>query len=99
MERNGNTQYESFNDYPWLDYKKHQDTWLLVMGAGSNAKNQHCILTHIDNAIHRAIVTDEIYDMVMAHDGLPLQVRYTFESDGQVYVELKEVSQEEEGNA
>lgn len=100
MEGNENTKYESFDAYPWLDYKKHQDTWLLVMGAGSNAQNQHCILTQVDNNIHRAIVTQEIYDtiMAMAQEGLPLQVKYTFESDGQVYVELKEVSQEEEGN-
>ena len=100
MEPSENAQFESFNDYPWLDYKKQQGNWLLVMGAGSNAqRDQHCILTQIDGNIQRAIVTQEIYDMVMAHDGLPLQVRYTFESDGQVYVELKEVSQEEEGNA
>ena len=99
MEFSGNAKFESFNDYPWIDYKKHQGTWLLVMGAGSNAQSQHCILTQIDDNIHRAIITQEIYDMIMSHDGLPLQIRYVFESDGQVYIEIKEVSKEAEGSA
>jgi hypothetical protein len=99
MEFSGNTKFESFDSYPWLDYKKHKDTWLLVMGAGSNARNQHCILTNIDDGIQRAIVTEEIFNMIMSHDGLPLQIRYIFESDGQVYIEIKEVSREAEEGA
>jgi len=97
MEVSENAQFESFNDYPWLDYKKHKDTWLPVMGAGSNGE-QYCIITHLDNKAHRAIITQEIYNMVMEHEGQPLEIRYTFEPDGQVGVELKEASEEDEGN-
>jgi hypothetical protein len=93
MESSGNAKFESFNDYPWLDYKKHQNTWLPVMGAGSNGQDKFCILTKIDDNIQRAIITQEIYEMIIAHEGLPIEIRYTFEADGQVYVEIKEMSQ------
>jgi len=98
MENSGDVKFESFNAYPWLDYQKYKDTWLPVMGAGSNGQDKFCILTQIDDTIQRAIVTKEIFEMIIAHEGLPIEIKYTFEADGQVYVEIKEVSQEGEGN-
>jgi hypothetical protein len=38
MVENGNAKFESFGNYPWLDYRKHKDAWLPVVGAGSNAQ-------------------------------------------------------------
>ena len=97
MERRDDVQYESFNDYPWLDYKKHQGAWLPVMGAGSNGQ-QYCIITHTDTGVNRAIITQDIYNMILSHEGMPLEIRYTFEAEEQVGVELKEAGEEDEGN-
>jgi hypothetical protein len=96
MERRNDVQYESFNNYPWLDYKKHEGAWLPVMGAGSNGE-QYCVITHTDNGVSRAMVTRDIYDMILSHEGMPLEIRYTSEQEGQVGVEIKEIGQEGEG--
>jgi len=69
MENSGDVKFESFNAYPWLDYQKYKDTWLPVMGAGSNGQDKFCILTQIDDTIQRAIVTKEIFEMIIAHEG------------------------------
>jgi hypothetical protein len=71
MAQKGNAKLESFSSYPWLDYDKHQNTWLPIVGAGKNAKEQHCILTSVDDSVYRAIITKEMYDVVMAHSGSP----------------------------
>lgn len=98
MENGGDVRFESFNAFPWLDYQKHKNTWLPVVGAGSNGQDKFCILTKIDDTIQRAIVTQEIFQMIVTHEGQPIELKYTFEDDGQVYVEIKEVSPEGECN-
>ena len=96
MERE-DVQYESFNDYPWLDYKNNEGAWLPVMGAGSNGE-LYCIITHTDTGVSRAMITKDIYDMILSHEGMPLEIRYTSESEGQVGVEIKEVNEGDEEN-
>lgn len=91
MAKKGDAKLESFSSYPWLDYDKHRDTWLLIVGAGKNAEEHHCILTSVDDSVQRAIITKEMYDVVMAHSGSPLQVRYSFDESGELYAEMKEV--------
>ena len=92
MASSGDAKFESFNDYPWLDYNRYQDKWLPVVGAGSNAKERYCILTSVGEKTCKAIVTKDIYDTIMGHGGRPLEVKYTFDADKELYIEMREIA-------